>query len=66
MPVGKAMYYASKDRHDPHPPIPSHIHDTRHMKMVKELVRAMMSFKPDDRPTTGEVLEELMAISGEA
>ena len=62
--MGKVMYKVSKDGHDPHPPITSNVHDTMHMKMLKELVRAMMSFNPDERPTAGEVLEELMALSG--
>ena len=47
------------------PPIKFLPKDSKTKKMLLTLVSSMINIDPEDRPTIGEVLEELRSIAGE-
>ena len=64
-PIGLAMYRSRPRGQLDSPPVEYNKHDSWQSLVLKELVRRMISYEPSDRPSAGEVLIKLQAITSE-
>ena len=65
MPVGRRMWLSREYGGLTTAPVKTFMKDSVLVKRVKVIVSIMVSFNPEDRPTAGEVLQEMQDIAGE-